>query len=257
MKDFWQRFTNIHISVLKWKFSPPTLVTGAVFITIIFSVVWITEKRPAKRPPVPIKTYKVVPDVQIEAERSTSSETPSKPRPSVLGKRIGTQGSEETVPTPETIQEQTRAASITDPAAGEEGTVGKGHYTPSADEYAQSLRIRLEEIRQRLHEFPQGRITMAEFAEIQALRTERTEIEHQLGILRKGEAEEVKANLEIQSLLAGSMSEDAPGFRVSDAPRLIEGFKKAGAFDMAEAFQKASERAEAAGEAFFTLSPEN
>ena len=64
-------------------------------------------------------------------------------------------------------------------------------------------------------------------------------------------------DLEIQTFLAESMSKDVRGFRVSDAPGLIQRFKNVGEFEMAEKFRKAATTASENGEEFFTFDPEN
>ena len=98
---------------------------------------------------------------------------------------------------------------------------------------------------------------MAEFRQIQKLRAERSEIQQTLRQLSPTEGETIRTDIDIQTLLAESMSKDFRGFRVADAPDLIQHFKNAGENEMAAKFQKAATKASEKGEAFFTLQPEN
>lgn len=241
---------------LRWRFSPPILTAGAVFMGIVFTVIWVTD-RPS--PPLPTRTTPVSPMPQ--EQRFDSEQTPETHTVERLETHTDVARGETGNTAPEVSVEQSPVPSTADKNVLPEKNAGKGHYTPlprdPEQERRQELQSRLHEIRVALRKFPQGRITMKEFAHIQALRTERSRIQQELGQLSPTEGESTRLDLEIQTLLAESMSKDFRGFRVSDAPHLIQHFKKAGAFDMADKFQKAANHASENGEAFFTLHPEN
>ncbi len=239
-----------------WRFSPPALTAGAVLMGIVFTVIWVTD-RPSPPPPSPATPGAPAP----QGPRFDSEQTPETHTEGLIETHTDVDMGETENTAPVGSVEQSPVPRTADKNVHPEKNAGKGHYTPPPrapeQERRQELQSRFHEIRQELREFPQGRITMEEFSHIQALRTEQNRIQQELGKLSPTEGESTRLDLEIQTLLAESMSKDFRGFRVRDAPRLIQHFKKAEAFDMADKFQKASTHASENGEAFFTLHPEN
>lgn len=240
--------------LFRWRFSPPVLTAGAVFMCIVFTIIWFTDS-PSPPAPAPAKLgYSALKAPQVEfssAEQTLETQTEG---------TLETQRDSDVGETGNTSVADPRGERVPQDigkTVGPGTSVGKGHYTPPARDPDQERRARLHEIHTALREFPQGRITREEFAQIQALRNERLRLQRELGQFSTTQEASARLDIEIQTILEDSMFKDPRGFRVSDAPLLIQKFKKAGAFDMADKFQKAANKAAEDGEAFFTIPPEN
>ena len=127
---------------------------------------------------------------------------------------------------------------------------------PTTEQVLQSmkdkeLRERLNQINGELSTYQKGKLSPERASRLFDLKEERLRLQQALGIPVHTNGQDPFVALQLQRLLTKTITENTAGFPVSEAPRIIELFRKLEMHDAADDFQKASTKALENKEQFF------